>query len=148
MAELSIWKIEEMNRLRRDMGRMFERVWDDFCMTPALPPAGGIDSIEILDREESLLLRARIPDIDPANLTVRVSEDRLTIRCASRTERRRGNDTVRKTEARYDAFVRRLRLPSRIVPEEASASYNEGVLEIVLPKRKTDPAREIEIRIA
>lgn len=148
MAELTIWKTEEMNRLRRDMGRMFARVWDDFCMPHTLPPAGGIDSFELLDRGESLLLRARIPGIEPADLTLRVSEDRLTIQGASRKERTRESDRGRKVETRYGAFARGLRLPFRVVPEEASATFSEGLLEVVLPKRKTDAGREIEIRIA
>jgi HSP20 family protein len=148
MAELTIWKTEEMNRLRRDMGRMFARVWDDFCMPHTLPPAGGIDSVELFDRGESLLLRARIPGIDPADLTVRVSEERLTLQGSSRKERARGNERARRVETRYGAFARRLRLPCRVVPEETSATFSEGLLEIVLPKRKTEAAREVEIRIA
>jgi HSP20 family protein len=145
MAELTIWKAEEMNRLRRDLGRMIARVWDDFCMPHTPPLSGGIDSIELFDREGSLLLRAHVPGIDPANLTVRVSEDRLTLQGASRTG---GAGRARRVESRFEAFTRRLRLPYRIVPGEASATFREGILEVVLPKRKAEPPREIEIRVA
>lgn len=74
MAELTTWKTEEMNRLRRDMGSMFDRVWEDFGMELALPYSGGIDAVELMDRGNSLVLRAKTPEIDPRDLAVRVSE--------------------------------------------------------------------------
>lgn len=148
MAELTIWKTEEMNRLRRDLGRMIARVWDDYCMPHTPPFTGGIDSIELFDRGGALLLRAHVPGIDPANLAIRLSEDRLTLRGASRQGRAGGTEQARRVASRFEAFTRRLRLPCRVVPEEASATYREGILEIVLPKRKAEPPREIEIRIA
>ncbi len=148
MAELTIWKTEEMNRLRRDMGRMFARVLDDFGMPHVPQPAGGIDSVELLDRGSSLVLRARIPDIDPRNLTVQVSEDRLTVRGTTHGGRVNGDSRSGRTETRYGAFSRSMRLPCRVVSEETEASFREGVLEIRLPKRKADIVREIEIRIS
>ncbi|MFO7784063.1 MAG: Hsp20/alpha crystallin family protein [Thermodesulfobacteriota bacterium] len=148
MAELTIWKTEEMNRLRRDMGRMFARVWDDFGMEHSHPHAGGIDSIELIDRGPSLVLRAKTPDIDPQDLAVQVSEDRLTLQGTVRRNQVQDNDRSRSIQTRYGSFSRSMRLPCRVVPEEVEATFNDGVLEVMLPKRKTESAREIEIRIA
>lgn len=147
MAELTIWKTEEMNRLRRDMGRMFARVWDDFGMEHTRPLAGGIDSVELIDRGPSLVLRAKTPDIDPQDLAVRVSEDRLTLQGVSRRKHIHNNDEGGSIQARYGSFSRSMRLPCRVIPEEAEASFNDGVLEVVLPKLKIKSAREIAIRI-
>jgi HSP20 family protein len=147
MAELTIWKTEEMNRLRRDMGRMFARVWDDFGMEHSLHHAGGIDSIELLDRGLSLVLRAEVPDMDPQDIAVQVSEDRITLQGTTRKGRVKGTDRARSVEARYGSFSRTMRLPCRVLPKEAEALFNKGVLEVVLPKRKPESARELQIRV-
>ncbi len=147
MAELTIWKTEEMNRLRRDMGRMFARVWDDFGMEHTLPHTGGIDSVELTDSGDFLVLRAKTPDIDPQDLAVRVSEDRLTVQGTSRRGNVEGDERARSIQTRYGTFLRSMRLPCRVVPEETEATFNDGVLEVVLPKRKIESSREVEIRI-
>lgn len=147
MAELTIWKTEEMNRLRRDMGRMFARVWDDFGMEQTLARAGGIDSVELIDRGAFLLLRAETPDVDPGDLAVHVSEDRLTLQSSARSQVVQDNDRGRSIRTRHGSFSRTMRLPCRVAPDEAEATFSEGVLEVKLPKRKTDSAREIIIRV-
>jgi HSP20 family protein len=147
MAELTTWKTQEMNRLRRDMGRMFDRVWDDFGMELTLPHSGGIDAVELMDQGNSLVLRAKAPEIDPRDLAVRVSEDLLMIQGAVRKGQVQDNERSRRIQARYGSFSRSIRLPCRVLPEGAEATFNNGVLKVVMPKRKTVPVREIEIRI-
>ncbi len=145
MAELTIWKTEEMKRLRRDLGRLFAQVWDDFGMPNLPPPNGGVDSVERLDRRDALVFRARVPGFDPADLSVRLSENQLTIQGTSREEPFQG--TRPSSRSRYGAFTRSIRLPCRVIPEQASATLNQGMLEIVLPKCRTSAVREIEIRV-
>lgn len=147
MAELTIWKTEEMRRFRRDLGRLFTQVWDDFGMPNLPPPACGVDSVEMVDRGDALVFRAQVPDFDPADLSVRLSESQLTVQGTTRKERVQGERPSQRTRARYGAFTRSIRLPCRVAPEEASATFTQGLLEIVLPKCRSDTVREIEIRV-
>jgi HSP20 family protein len=147
MPELTIWKTEEMNRLRRDMGRMLARVWDEFG-TGRMPFAPrGLDAIELIDQGNALLLRTEVQDVDPEDLNLIASEDRLTIRGVARDRSVLEKNHLQRTETRFDTFTRSVRLPCQIEPGEVYASFNQGVLEIVLPKREPAPAREIRIRV-
>ena len=148
MPGLTIWKTEEMNRLRRDMGRMLARVWDEFGMGHMPFKPRGLDAIELIDQGNALLIRVEVPDFDPTHLTLIVSEDRLTLRGSGRDETVRDRHSVQSREARYESFSRSVRLPCCIEPEDAYASFHQGVLEIVLPKRQSPPACEIQIRVA
>lgn len=147
MPELVVWKREEMNRLRRDMGRMFARVWDDFGMPHVPPSVAGPTWIEVTEKEDRLSIRLEIPDADPANLEVHAAEDSLTIRGFESNETVHEGEHSRQRERRSALFTRSLRMPCRIVPEEASARFTQGVLEIDLPKSKPRSARKLPIRI-
>ncbi len=146
MPGLTIWKTEEMNRLRRDMGRMLARVWDEFGMAPMPFTPRGLDAMELIDQGDALVIRAEVPDFDPSNLTIIASEDRLTLRGLSRDETLREKEQTHRTETRFDSFSRSVRLPCRIVPDQADAVLADGILKISLPKRKPAPAQEIRIR--
>jgi HSP20 family protein len=146
MPELIIWKTEEMNRLRRDMGRMFARVWEDFGM-PHLPsPTVGAISVAMIEKADHILIRAEIPGMDPENLRIDASEDRVTIRGSVKDESVTEGKKGHRTEMRYESFTRTLRLPCRITPNKAKATFVSDVLEIVLPKSITESSRPIDIQ--
>ncbi len=148
MPELTLWKKEEMDRLRRDMGRLFARVWEDLGM-PHVPSsvAGAPTSIEVFERGDRLVIQAHLPGMDPAHLDVQASEDVLTVQGAAHSERAEAGGTVRRLESRYGSFTRNIRLPCRVDPDGATATYSDGMLRITLPKHKPRAARGIEIRV-
>ena len=79
MLELTIWKNQEIDRLRRDMDRLFARLWDDFGM-PSFPRiAKDIPSIDLSESEDKLIINVEIPGINPEDLDISVTEDRLHI---------------------------------------------------------------------
>ncbi|MGD8387380.1 MAG: Hsp20/alpha crystallin family protein [Desulfobacteraceae bacterium] len=147
MPELVVWKREEMNRLRRDMGRMFARVWDDFGMPHVLPSVVGPTWIEVTEKADRLSVRLEIPEMDPDNLEVHAAEDLLTIRGFESDETVRKGKGRSQRERRSISFSRSLRMPCRIIPEEASATFSQGVLKIDLPKCKPPSARKLDIRV-
>jgi len=147
MPELVVWKREEMNRLRRDMGRMFARVWDDFGMPHVLPSVAGPTWIEVTEKADHLSVRIEIPEMDPDNLEVHVAEDLLTIRGFETNETVHKGKGSRQRESRSISFSRSLRMPCRIVSEEASATFSQGVLAIDLPKSKPATARKLNIQV-
>lgn len=147
MPELVVWKREEMNRLRRDMGRMFARVWDDFGMPHVSPSVAGPIWIEVTEKKDRLNVRLKIPEMDPENLEIHAAEDMLTIRGFESDETVHDGEESRHRERRSGSFTRSLRMPCRIVPEEANATFVHGVLEIDLPKCKPQNVRKLPIRV-
>ena len=147
MLELTIWKNQEIDRLRRDMDRLFARLWDDFGMPPFPRIARDIPSIDLSESEDKLIINVEIPGINPEDLDISVTEDRLHITGEMKQESVDRGDTYHSVERRYGAFSRDIPLPCRVMKEEVTATYKEGVLTIVMPKCKPEAARALKIKI-
>ena len=147
MPRLVIWKNQEIDRMRRDMDRLFSRIWDDFSM-PAFPrTAREIPSINISETETDLIVQAEIPGVNPEDLDVSLVEDIMTIKGELREEIVRESENVHRIERRYGTFSRTLQLPCKVMIDDIKASYQKGILNIVMPKCKPEAVREIKIRI-
>jgi HSP20 family protein len=147
MPELTIWKKQEIDRLRRDMERLFVRLWDDFGI-PRFPRiARNVPTIDISESGENLIVRAEIPGINPEDLEISVTEERLHIEGELRGESTDEGETHQMLETSYSSFTRDIELPCRVRKEEVEASYKEGVLTIVMPKCKPEPVRSFRVTV-
>ena len=52
-----------------------------------------------------------------------------------------------RAERSYKGFYRSISLPVKIVPEQAKASYKNGVLEVVMPKAEKKKLKKAKIQI-
>ena len=147
MSGLIVWKKQEMDRLRKDMDRLIERLRDDFCV-PFFPRISiEIPSFDLQESDESLVLRAEIPGLTPENLEVTVTDDKLTIQGDLKQESVSNGDDYERRESRYGFFSRTFQLPCKILVDDVKASYKHDVLTIVMPKWKAESPRGIKIKV-
>ena len=147
MPGLIIWKDQEINKLRRDIDGLFDRLLDDFGLHLSLRPARQVPFIDLSETEDALIIRAEIPGIDPEDLDISITEYNLTIKGEMKQEHVEGGVDYHRTERRYGYFSRTLQLPCPIMTEGVKAEYKKGVLNIVMPKYKPDRPRQVKIRL-
>jgi len=147
MPELTIWKKQEIDRLRRDMERLFVRLWDDFGIPRFSRIARNIPAIDLSESGENLIIRAEIPGINPEDLDISITEDRLYIKGEMKQESTDEGDTYQRVERSYGSFTRDIKLPCRVIHEEVEATYQEGVLTILMPKCKPEPDRSFRVTV-
>ena len=102
------------------------------------PPflAGQVFRLEETIRDDSYVIRAELPGLDPENdIEVTVDGRILTIRA----ERRQEDSGPYRSEFRYGSLARAVRLPGRVDPADVTARYDKGVLEISVPIRVVKP---------
>jgi HSP20 family protein len=147
MPGLTLWKDQEIDRMRRDMDRLFARLWDDFGI-PRFPRIiRRVPSLDLSETENNLIIRAEIPGINPEDLDISVTEDQLHIKGAMKQESVREGDTYHRVERRYGSFSRDVQLPCRVMKEDVEATYREGILTIVMPKCTPEPARPFRVKV-
>lgn len=145
MPELTLWKNQEINKLRRDMDRLFSRLWDDFSMAG---PAGNTyerPPIDLSEKGDQLELKAEIPGVDPKDLEVSIVDDLLTIKGKTENKTIENKDNVHRVERRIGSFSRSIRLPCRVKIDDVTASYKKGILIIEMPKCEPGTEKKIEI---
>ncbi|MEN3047720.1 MAG: archaeal heat shock protein Hsp20 [Candidatus Caldarchaeales archaeon] len=86
--------------------------------------------VDVLDEEDKVRVIAEVPGVNKEDINLNVTDTKLTIRVD--TEKRR--------------YFKEIDLPAEVDAENAKASYNNGVLEVTLPKRVTrKPAKQIKV---
>jgi HSP20 family protein len=147
MAELIIWKNQEIDRLKKDMDRLLARFRDDFCSPLLVKGFREEPYLELSETQDDLLLKAEIPDVRPKDLDITISDDLLTIRADVKQETVSEGEGFRERTQSCSFFSRIIQLPCKVHLDEVRASYQNGILNIVMPKCKPETAREIKIKV-
>jgi len=96
------------------------------------PPflTGQVFRLEEAIRDDTYVIRAELPGLDPENdIEVIVDGRILTIRA----ERRQQDDGPYRSEFRYGSLARAVRLPASVDAADITARYDNGVLEVSVP---------------
>jgi HSP20 family protein len=106
--------------------------------------------IEIFERNNQLTICADLPGLKKEDIAVEFSGHVLTIKGERRQEQEKTEKGYRQSERSYGRFYRSIPLPERIEPENAKATFQDGVLTITmpLPQHEEPQSRRIEIHNA
>ncbi len=89
-----------------------------------------------------------IPGVDKKDIQLNISENSLEVKVEKKSEMKIADENKGfiRSERFFSNFYRSINLPSKVFPEKARASYKNGILEVILPKAKTDPKkRKVDI---
>ncbi|WP_435528893.1 Hsp20/alpha crystallin family protein [Lysobacter enzymogenes] len=101
--------------------------------------------VDIVETSDKFVILADLPGVDPKDIDVQMEKSILTIRGERRLDRQTDSQTFALTERLHGSFHRRFALPDSADPDGISASGNNGVLEIVIPKRPETTPRRIPV---
>jgi HSP20 family protein len=145
--------LDAFERLRREMDLMFQLPGSNWR-----PEAGGqwttfgqgqgmwSPSIELSSRDADIIVRVDLPGIEKNAVRVELTPEGLVIE----GERMPAapSDRVFRSERLYGKFYRRIALPDAIDSDRISATFHNGVLEIVVPTRTTfTRGRQIQVAL-
>jgi HSP20 family protein len=109
---------------------------------------GAFPAINMGTTESAVEIYAFAPGLDPAKIEVSVDKGLLTLTGERADELPKESDTVSvfANERFAGAFRRVISLPEDVDTAQVDATYRNGVLKIVVPKRETSKPKRIEIK--
>ena len=143
MSELTLWKKQELDKLRKDLDLLFRRFRRGFGVPRTLLEAAESFSTEFSETEEMLVLSTDLPGIKPEDIEISVTEDTLNLKAETREDSVDTEENFQRIEKRSRSFSRSISLPCRIIAEEVKASFKDNILRIELPKCKPKKARGV-----
>lgn len=135
-----------------EMGRRFEEI----VGRPLLPaqwrrlPAeerGWTPLIEMFEKEDTFIVKADLPGMKKEEIDISVVGDTLTIKGERKTESEVKEEDYHFCERSYGSFMRSITLPTTVDVKKIKASYEDGVLEISLPKAPEVKPKKVEISV-
>ena len=146
MALIRRQPFQEVDSLQRDMNRLFDRFItnnnNEENITSTFAPAA-----EIKDMSDAIYLKLEVPGIDAKDIDVQVSAEAVSISGERKEETKTEEKGMTRTEFRYGRFQRVIPLPARVQNTKVTADYQNGVLQLTLPKAEEEKNKVVKVNI-
>ncbi|MBW1720532.1 MAG: Hsp20 family protein [Deltaproteobacteria bacterium] len=143
-----------------ELRRATDRLFDEFYRTFQWPmgrwrgPLGWPGEIlqpdwprvDVIEDDEEIRITAELPGVERDDLEVLLSEGRIIIRGEKGGQEEQKHRDYYQMERYYGAFSRSIPLPCEVDSEKVEATFRDGVLTILLPKRE-DARRRTRITV-
>lgn len=136
---------------RTEMNRLFE----GFFARPTafmpgwfegLEPGHWMPAVDLSETDTQIRVRAELPGIDPADVEVSVSGDRLMISGEKKSSVQESGEGWSHRESHTGSFSRAIPLPESVDPARVTAHYDKGVLTVELAKSPASTARKVPVQ--
>ncbi|RIA82026.1 heat shock protein, Hsp20 family [Glomus cerebriforme] len=138
------WNNNDFNQLERSVNRLF----DDFMKDLNVARRSGVSSrgqsedvrrfwsplIDVHETDKEFTVNAELPGITKEQINVDVHDNSLVISGENKQEQKYKEGNTHIQERRFGSFTRSIPLPRNVKVEDISAKFNQGVLEVTLPK--------------
>jgi len=104
-----------------------------------------IPAIDVYDEGAKLILEAQIPGIKIEDIKVEAADDHVVLSGERKQKIEEKEKKYYLKEVNYGSFSRVIPLPTKVNPDKISASLNDGLLKLVLPKSEEKQRKEIKI---
>lgn len=108
----------------------------------------SVPKVNIKETAESFVVEMAVPGFKKSDFKIDIDHKVLSISAEIKEENEENNSNYNRREFGYASFKRTFNFPETVNDEKINASYNDGILSVVLPKKeeaKQKPARSIEV---
>jgi HSP20 family protein len=128
--------------------RRFNSFIDDMEKGVSFEMGGFNPRVDITEDDKNLYVHAEMPGIPKDNVKISVNDDMLlTIKGKKKKEELKEEQSYVRAERAYGEFSRSFVLPENIDVDNINAKYDNGVLELTLPKVEPPKPKEVEVKI-
>jgi HSP20 family protein len=132
--------------LRQAMDRLFE---DSFVSPFTWRNVNGESTSPALDVHQTadeIVVTAAMPGLKPEEVDITITGQTLSIRGEFKADEEVKRDQYLYRERRYGTFNRQLQLPVRVKGDAASATFENGLLTLRIPKAEDVKPRQIQVK--
>ncbi len=145
MSTLTRWDpFREMMALRNTMERLMEDV--ERPLWRAETSEFLRLAVDVSETDDSFIVKASLPGINPEDLDISMTDNVLTIKGEIKMEEEKEGEKYHIRERRFGRFMRSLTFPVPVDADKIEATYENGVLTLVLPKAEEAKPKKIEIK--
>jgi len=145
---------EKIRRFRKEMDRLFDTFWSSSEISKETLPEIRKDMqllreplSDLKETDKEILASIELPGIDKKDIQLQITENNLEVKVEKKQEAKIEKKGYIRAERSYKGFYRSISLPVKIIPEQAKASYKNGILEVVMPKAEKKRLKKAKIRV-
>ncbi len=146
MAIVRYNPFRELRTMQEQMNRLLDLAWNREA-GEELKEGVWQPPVDIYEDEESVVIKAEVPDIDQKDIEVRIEDNTLMLKGERKLDQSIQKENYHRVERYYGPFQRSFSLPATIDQEKIKANCERGVLTIVLPKREGKKPKQITVEV-
>jgi len=130
----------------RDLDSFFDDwEWPERFLSTS--PAIKAPKIDIYKDKGNVVVKAELPGVDPKDIEVEVKDNALKLETKTEEKKEEKEKGYYKKEISRGYYKRIVFLPAEVKGEKAEASYDRGVLKVVIPEVKPEKEEKKGIKV-
>lgn len=142
MTTLVRWEpFRELASFQNEMSRLMNGLFDG----PGRVTQSWVPALDVWEIDQEVVYAFDLPGIPEEAISIEVKDDTLTVSAQREKTEETSDEGFYRFERRYGTFARAVGLPQGVNQDQISARYENGVLEIRVPKPEEQRPRRIEL---
>jgi HSP20 family protein len=134
----------EIEQIQREMSRLANSLGG--VNRPNVAP--GYPAINVWSNEDGILVTAELPGVKPEDIDISVVDKTFTISGTRQPDQLQDGERYHRRERRQGKFTRTFELPFKVEADQVEALFENGVLNVSLPRAEAEKPRKIAVKSA
>jgi HSP20 family protein len=143
--------VREVRTVQQEMNRLFGTFFDSQAGYGVRANGGRarrwIPAMDLVEQEDRFVLRADLPGLSEEDVKIELDDNVLTISGERRSEQEERRDGYSRVERASGSFSRSLVLPEGVDADSVDARFENGVLEVSVPKPTQRKPQRVAISV-
>jgi HSP20 family protein len=131
----------EVDSLQTEVNRVF----DAFFGQGTSSSRRWVPAMDLVETEDHLVLRADLPGLSHEDVEIEIKDGVLTVSGERRADHEEKSEGYFRVERSFGRFSRSLTLPKGVEADSVAAEFEDGVLEVRIPKPEQRKPHRVEI---
>ena len=143
---LSNWsRFDRLSDLRNEVNRLFDFSWPS---RESGPFDGWSPALDVFDNKDNFVVKAELPGLKKEEINLSLHDGVLTLSGERKSEQKSGEGQTFRSERYFGKFERSVTLPAAVDAAKVTATYQDGVLTVELPKAEEAKPKQIQVSVS
>ena len=102
--------------------------------------------IEMYEKDDKFVIRIELPGVNSDEIDICLQGDTLIIKGERKVSKEIKDEEYHRAELAYGSFSRSITLPAEVDAKGIGATYEDGILEVAVPKAKEAKVSKVQIK--
>jgi HSP20 family protein len=136
--------LDRWSNLRNELNSLFEMPLESSFGRAGQLFTGWSPALDLYQSNDNVIAVVELPGMRKEDIDISLRDGTLTI-SGERTRESSNGEKAERTERYIGAFRRSIALPTRVDADKVSATYQDGILKVTLPKAEEAKPKQIQV---
>ncbi|MBV6646404.1 MAG: Hsp20/alpha crystallin family protein [Cyclobacteriaceae bacterium] len=137
---MALIKYNPLNYRPTSFSSLVDRVFNDDFLGDTVARSFS-PKVDIAETDKAFEIQFHIPGVKKDEINIDLNEGRLTVSGERKIENEKKEKNFHSVESYYGTFSRSFHLPDSIDGDKVNATYEDGILSVVVPKDEKKVAK-------